>query len=33
MHAGFRWRNRKEVDHLEDLDIEVRIILNLISKQ
>ena len=27
MHADFRLKNWKEGDHLEDLDIEVRIVL------
>jgi hypothetical protein len=29
MHVGFRKRNRKEGNHLEDLNIEVRITLNI----
>ena len=33
MHVGFRKRNRKEGNHLEDLNIEVRIILNIISEK
>jgi hypothetical protein len=33
MHAGFRQRNRKKGDHLEDLDLEVRTILNLMSQK
>jgi hypothetical protein len=32
MHAGFWWRNLKEIDHLEDLGVNVRIILKWILK-
>ena len=30
MHTGFRWRNQKERDHLEDPGIDGRIILRWI---
>jgi hypothetical protein len=33
MHSGFLWGNLKERDHLEDLDIDGRIILTLIIKK
>jgi hypothetical protein len=33
VHAGFRWRNLRETNHVEDLDIDGRIILKRIFKQ
>jgi hypothetical protein len=32
MHTGFWWGGLKERDNLEDLDVDGRIILNLIFK-
>jgi hypothetical protein len=33
VHRGCWWGNLKERDHLEDLDVEIKIILKLIFKQ
>jgi hypothetical protein len=33
MHIGFWWENQKERDHLDDLDVGVRIILKRISEK
>jgi len=33
IHSGFWWGNLKERDHLEDLDIDGRIILTLVIKK
>jgi hypothetical protein len=33
VHRGFWWGNLKERDHLEDLNVEIKIILKLIFKQ
>jgi hypothetical protein len=30
MHTGFRWKNQKERDHYEHLDVDGRIILKWI---
>jgi hypothetical protein len=32
-HSGYWWRKRGEIGHLEDLDIDRRIILKLICKK
>jgi hypothetical protein len=33
VHTEFWWRNLKEIDHLEDLDVDGRIILKHIFKK
>ena len=30
MHTGFWWGNLREIDHLEDLGVEINIVLKLI---
>jgi hypothetical protein len=32
-HTGFWWGNLREIDHLEEVGVEVRIILNQIFKK